>query len=90
MVVPGGQMGESPLSVLLNGPTPGFAESSQVHSHSAGEGLSIQVHLSSVVAGEVAHLIVASKNLLKGTPAKPLLQLHEGRKVEKSPIGFVL
>lgn len=72
-------MGESLFSVLLNGPTPGFTEPRQVHSHSTREGLSIQVHLPFVVMRKVAHLIVAGKNLLKGIPAKLFLQLHRRR-----------
>lgn len=69
-------MGESLYGIFLNGPTPGLEESRQVHFHSTGEGLSIQVHLAFVVTGKVAHLIVASEDILKGTPAKLFLQLH--------------
>lgn len=72
-------MGESLLSVPPNGPTPGFTEPRQVHSHNAREGFSIQLHLSVVVLRKVAHLIVASKNLLEGIPAKLFLQLHGRR-----------
>lgn len=88
VVGPGGQMGESLFGVLLNGPTPGFTESRQVHSHSAREGLGVQVHLSFVVIRKVAHLKVASKDLLKGIPAKLFLQLH-GRRWRKTGLYFL-
>lgn len=70
-------MREILLGELLDGPSPGLEESRQIHSHSTGEGLSIQVHLPLVVIRKVAHLIVASKNLLEGLPAKLFLQLQE-------------
>lgn len=72
-------MREILLSDLLDGPSPGLEESSQIHSHSTGEGFSIQFHLSLVVIRKVAHLVVASKNLLEGFPAKLFLQLQERR-----------
>lgn len=79
MVGPGGQIGDLLLSGCFDGPAPGFKESAQVHLHSLGEGLSVQVHLSFVVTGKVGHPMVGSKHLLKGIPAKPLLELHGER-----------
>lgn len=76
MVVPGGQVGEFLFCGWLDGPTPGLKESSQVPPHSLGESLSVQVHLSCIVTVNVAHLVVGSKHLLKGIPAKLLLELH--------------
>lgn len=76
MVTPGGQGGEFLLSALVDGPTPGLEEACQVLAYSLGEGLSVQVHLFLVAAGEVAHLMVTCKHLLQGSPAKLLLQLH--------------
>lgn len=76
VVTPGRQGGEILFSGCFDGPTPGLKESSQVHPHSPGESLGIQVHLSFVVIGKVAHLVVASKHLLKGIPAKLILELH--------------
>lgn len=76
MVTPRRQRGELFFSTFLYGPTPGFEEPSQVHSHSIRESLSVQVHLCLVVVGEVAHLMVIGKHLLEGIPAKPFLQLQ--------------
>jgi len=79
VVAPGRHVAEYLLSGSVDGPAPGLKERRQVHPHSLGEGLSIQVHLCIVLAGKVAHLLVGSKHLLKGIPAKPFLELH-GRK----------
>ena len=79
VVTPGRQAGEFLLSGSFDGPTPGLKESCQVHLHNLGESLSVQVHLSFVVMGKVAHLVVGSKHLLKGIPAKLLLELHGSR-----------
>lgn len=85
MVLPGRQVGELLCSGRFDGPAPGLEEPTQVHFHSLGELLSIQVHLSFVVPGEVIHLMVGSKNLLEGVPAKLLLELC-GR---RQPQGIV-
>lgn len=76
MVTPRRQGGELVFSVFLNGPTPGFEETSEVHCHTPGERFSVQVHLSLVAAREAAHLVIIGKHLLEGLPAKPFLQLQ--------------
>lgn len=81
VVTPSGQVGTFVFCGLFDGPTPSLEESSQVHPHSLGESLGVQVHLSFVVSGEVAHCEVGSKHLLKGIPAKLILELHARRKV---------
>lgn len=77
VVTPGRQTGQFLVSVLLYGPAPGLKETRQVHPHRLGESLSVQVHLSFVVLWEVAHLVVGSKHLLEGIPAKLFLELCE-------------
>ena len=79
MVSPGRQVGEFLLSDCLYGPAPGLKESSQVHPHSLGESLSIQIHLSIIVTRKVAHLVVGSEHLLKGIPTKLIPELHGER-----------
>lgn len=83
-------MREILLSDLLDGPSPGLEESRQIHSHNTGEGFSIQVHLSLVVVRKVAHLKVASKNLLEGFPAKLFLQLQQRRRRKATLFIFML
>ena len=77
MITPGRQVGEFLLGRRFYGPSPGLKESSQVHPHRLRKSLSIQVHLAFVVTGKVAHLVVGSKHLLKGTPAKLILELEK-------------
>ena len=79
MVTPERQVGEFLLSGSIYGPAPGLKESRQVHPHRLGESLSIQVHLSVVVTGIVGNLVVGSKHLFKGIPAKLSLELHRSK-----------
>lgn len=64
-------------------------ESSQVHAHSLGERLCIQVHLPFVVVGKVVHVVVGSKHFLKGIPAKFLLELQEQTEAFTKPFNKI-
>lgn len=76
VIIPIRQLGQFPLSGCFDGPAPGLEEAGQVHPHSLRESLSIQVHLCVIVIRKVSHVVVRSKNLLKGIPAKLFLELQ--------------
>lgn len=86
VVRPGGQVLQLLFGVGSDGPTPGLKEAAQVHPHSLGDGLGVQVHLPVVVPGEAAHAVVGPEGLLQGLPAEPLLHLRGGRRRRRSRV----
>ena len=76
MVGPWRQLGQFLLSGCLYGPAPGLEEGTQVFLHGQGEGLGVKVHLAFVVLGDVGHVVVGGKHILKGSPTELLLELR--------------
>ena len=77
MVLPLRQAGELLFCACLDGPAPGFEERDQILLYHLGEGLSVQVHFAKVVLWYVFHMMISSKDFLKGIPAKLFLQLSK-------------